>query len=149
MRKPGEDRRPKEDLDVLLNGSIEMASDLLAQDGEFEPFALALRKNGEILHLAPEDHDEDLEPEAVVETLRSALRDQRAALLAIAIVADVTLEDDDGQRMAVAISVAMEHTSGDAVNCYVPYEIEGEEVQLADLLGEPGERFVFGSDAPN
>ena len=139
----------KEELDTLLNGAIEVAAELLEEDGEFEPFALALRNDGEILHLAPEDDDEEREPEQVVESLRHTLRDARADYRAVALVADVTLEDEDSQPMTAAIQISLEHTANDPVNCYVPYEFKGEALELADLTGEPGERHVFPGERPN
>lgn len=145
-------RDPREELNELLNGAVEVAAEMLEEDGEFEPFALALRNDGEILHLSPEDTEEetDLEPEAVVESLRKTLRDARENYRAIAVVADVTLEDEQDQPMAAAIHVAMEHTAEEPVSCYVPYELnEGKGLELAELVGEPGERFVFTGDRPN
>jgi hypothetical protein len=144
-------RDPREELNELLNGAVQVASEQLEEDGEFDPFALALRMDGEIVHLAPEEDDpEELEPEAVVESLRNTLREAKDQYRAIAVVADVTLEDENDQPMTAAIHVAMEHTAEEPVSCYVPYEInDGKGVELADLMGEPGERFVFTGDRPN
>lgn len=144
------DRDPREELNDLLNGAVEVAAEMLEQEGEFEPFALALRNDGEILHLSPDDDgQEDREPEQVVESLRNTLRDAREGYRAVAVVADVTLEDENDQAMSAAIQVAMEHTSEEPVNCYVPYEFKGESLELAELVGEPGERVVFAADRPN
>jgi len=148
-------REPREELNELLNGAVEVAAEMLEEDGEFEPFALALRNDGQVLHLSPEaaedpEDETELEPEAVVESLRNTLRSSRAEYRAIAVVADVTLEDEQDQPMTAAIHVAMEHTAEEPVSCYVPYEInDGKGLELADLVGEPGERFVFTGDRPN
>jgi hypothetical protein len=141
---------PREEMDTLLNGAVEVAAEMLEQDGEFDPFALALRNDGEILHLAAEEEpDNELEPEAVVESLRNTLREAKGDYRAIAVVADVTLEDENDQPMTAAIQVAMEHQSREPVNCYVPYEFKGESLELAELVGEPGERHVFTDERPN
>lgn len=142
-------RAPRDEMNELLNGAVEVASEMLEQAGEFEPFALALRRDGEIVHLSPEDDEEEHEAEAIVETLRKTLRDDREAYRAIAVVADVTLEDEDDQPMTSAIQVAMEHSAEEPVNCWVPYEFKGEQLELADMVGEPGERFVFVGERPN
>lgn len=144
-----EPRGPKDEMDDLLNNAVEVAAEMLEQEGEFEPFALALRKDGEMMHLSPEEDGEELEPEQVVESLRNTLRDARDIYRAVAVVADVTLEDESEQAMTAAIQVSMEHSIEEPVNCYVPYEFKGEALELADLVGEPGERFVFAADVPN
>lgn len=144
------DRDPREELNDLLNDAVGVAAEMLEQEGEFEPFALALRKDGEVMHLSPEDDgDEEREPEQVVESLRNTLRDARDGYRAVAVVADVTLEDENDQAMTAAIQVAMEHEGEEPVNCYVPYEFKGESLELADLVGEPGERIVFAGERPN
>lgn len=143
-------RDPREEMNDLLNGAVEVAAEMLEQDGEFDPFALALRNDGQILHLSPEEGlKEELEPEAVVESLLNTLRGARDDYRAVAVVADVTLEDENDQPMSAAISVTMEHTIEEPVNCYVPYEFKGDALELADLVGEPGERVVFTGDRPN
>ncbi|AKF11245.1 hypothetical protein [Sandaracinus amylolyticus] len=144
------DRDAREELNDLLNGAVEVAAEMLEQEGEFEPFALALRKDGEIMHLSPDEEGEDeREPEQVVESLRKTLRESREDYRAVAVVADVTLEDENDQAMTAAIQVAMEHAAEEPVNCYVPYEFKGEALELAELVGEPGERVVFAGDRPN
>ena len=140
---------PREELNELLNGALEVASELLEKDGEFEPFALALRNDGEILHLSNEDGDGETPPEDAVEALRAELREARADYRAVAIVADVTLEDDDSQAVSSAVHVSMEHAVEAPVTCYVPYEFEGETLTLGDLVGEPGESAVFDPATPN
>ncbi len=148
---------PRDQLNELLNGAVEAATELLEADGEFDPLALALRHDGEVFHLTsdgghvPEGEDDDgPDPDAVVESLRSTLRERREELTAIAIVLDVTLEDDDEQAMTAAIAVSLEHVVEEPVSCFVPYEIDGNnKVALADLIGEPGERHVFAAALAN
>jgi hypothetical protein len=149
---------PREQLNELLNGAVEAAAELLEADGEFDPFALALRHDGEVLHLTSDGghvpngdgEDEGPDPDAVVESLRNTLRERREELTAIAIVADVTLEDEEDQAMTAAIAVSLEHVVEDPISCFVPYEIdEKNKVALADLIGEPGERHVFAASLAN
>ena len=146
---------PRGQLNELLNGAVEVAVELLAEHGEFDPFALALRTDGEVLHLgsdggeAPVD-GEGLDPDAVIASLRTSLKERKDDLVAIAIVADVTLEDEDSQATTAAIAISMEHLVEEPVSCFLPYEIdEKNEVGLADLVGEPGERHVFPAPVAN
>lgn len=148
---------PRDQLNELLNGAVEAAVELLEVDGEFDPFALALRHDGEVLHLTSDgghvstgEDDEGPDPDAVVESLRNTLRERRDELTAIAIVADVTLEDEEDEAMTAAIAVSLEHALEEPIACFVPYEIDDKsKVALADLIGEPGERHVFAEALPN
>lgn len=146
---------PRGQLNELLNGAVEVAVELLAENGEFDPFALALRTDGEVLHLGSDGGETPTEgeapdPDAVIASLRTSLIERKAELVAIAIVSDVTLEDEDSQATTAAIAVAMEHVVEEPVACFLPYEIdEKNEVGLADLVGEPGERHVFPKPVSN
>lgn len=146
---------PRGQLNELLNGAVEVAVELLAENGEFDPFALALRTNGEVLHLGSDGGDrpadgESPDPDAVIASLRTSLQERKAELIAVAIIADVTLEDEDSQATTAAIAISMEHVMEEPVSCFLPYEIdEKNEVGLADLVGEPGERHVFPAPVAN
>lgn len=149
------DGGPRDQLNELLNGAVEIAAELLAEDGEFEPFAIALRLDGELMHLTsdagePSPDGEGPDPDAVVESLRTTLRERKDELVCCAIIADVTLEDEDEQATTAAIAISLEHRVEDPVSCFVPYEInEKDELGLADLLAEPAERTIFPAPANN
>jgi hypothetical protein len=86
----------------------------------------------------------------VIASLRTSLKDRKDELVAIAIVADVTLEDEDSEATTAAIAVSMEHVVEEPVSCFLPYEIDAKnEIGLADLVGEPGERHVFPAPVAN
>src|SRR6185369_7848023 len=110
---------------------------------------------GEVLHLGSDGGEqpadgESPDPDAVIASLRTSLQERKAELVAIAIVADVTLEDEDSEATTAAIAISMEHIVEEPVSCFLPYEIdEKNEVGLADLVGEPGERHVFPAPVPN
>jgi hypothetical protein len=135
----------RDDLNQLLNGAVEVAADQLQESSEFAPFALAMQtEDGEILHLEP-DEDDGQEPEQVRAMLVAGLRGgaMQGQYRAVAVVTDVTLEDDQGEPVSSAIHIALEHADEEPVTCIVPYEIGEEDLELADLVAEPGERLVF------
>ena len=134
---------------MLLNEAVGLASEILEEHGEFSPFALALRHDGEIVHVAPDEDTEETESEAVVRALEAAIRVDRAEYRAIAVVADVTLEDENDEPMSSAVSIAIEHRDETPLNCYVPYEFEDEKLKLGDLMPEEGVSRVFSKDPPN
>ena len=133
-----------DDLNALLGSAVDVATDLLADATEFAPFALAMRRgDDEIVHLEPEQPDDD--PETIISALEEGLREaaEQGRYRAVAIVSDVTVEDDDGELVTSAIHIAMEHAEEDAVSCVVPYTIGEAEVELGDLIAEPTERVIF------
>jgi hypothetical protein len=136
----------QDDLNALLNGAVDVATDLLATDSEFAPFALAIQaEDGEIFHLEPDEEDMDLDAQQVAAALAGGLREaaNEGRWRATAIVADVTLEDEEGEAVTAAIHVSLEHADGEPVTAVVPYEIGDENVELGDLMAEPGESVVF------
>ena len=147
MARPA--RTAKKDLDELLNGAIQVASGRLEEASELAPFALALRIDGEILHFEPDPEDlpeGEVNDEAILASLRAALKDRVAELRAVALVADVTLEGAEGEAATAAIAVALEHKQTDPVECVLPYELAEGGIALAELVVEPGERHVFASE---
>lgn len=133
----------RDDLNELLTSAVDVATDHIAESTEFAPFALAMQPDGEILQLESEGEGEDPEEvrSVLIEGLREGARSGRYK--AIALVTDVTLEDDAGESIASAIHVALEHVDEQPVVCIVPYTIDNEQVELEDLVAEPGERVVF------
>lgn len=59
---------PRGQLNELLNGAVEIAAELLAEHGEFDPFALALRQDGEIMHLGSDGGDVPADGESPIPT---------------------------------------------------------------------------------
>ena len=135
----------EEDLNELLNDAVDVATDMLAKASEFVPFALAMQPDGEVFHIEPEEEDQGGDPEAILDALRLGLREaaMKGRWKAVAVVADITVEDDDGEAMTAAIHIAMEHLDGDPVTCIVPYAIADDAVELDELYAEPGEPAVF------
>jgi len=138
----------RDDLNELLNGAIDVATDRLQTTTEFAPFALAMQADdGEVFHLEPDDEEDDSEApdEQVIAALRGGLREAATAgrWRAVAICADVTIEDDAGEAVTSAIHVMLEHADHDPVACTVPYAIAEDAVELSELMAEPGESVVF------
>ncbi|MCA9608507.1 MAG: hypothetical protein KC619_23040 [Myxococcales bacterium] len=141
----------REDLNALLNAAIDVATDMLAADTEFAPFAMAIQKeDGEIFHVEPEDEDDGADDEVVIAALYAGLKEAVAEgrWKAIAVCADVTIEGDEGDAVSSAILVRMEHEADEPVACMVSYDIGEETVELGDLHAEPGEARVFVEATP-
>ena len=143
----------EDDYNALLNGAIDVATDFLSQHSEFPPFAMAMQdEDGELFHIEPEGEEgEELDSETVMAAMAAGLRDDARGgrWRAIALVADVTLEDDGGEAVTAAIHVAMEHRDDDPVSAVLPYAIDGEQVELDELIAEPGEAVDFVTEQPS
>lgn len=141
----------RDDLNALLNGAVDVATDQLEARSEFAPFALAMQaSDGEIFQVEPDEEDADLDAEHVAAALAGGLRRgaREGRWRAVALVADVTLEDEEGEAVTAAIHIGLEHADDDPVTCVVPYAIEGDQVELDELMAEPGEPLIFVSDEP-
>ena len=140
----------REDLEALLNAAIDVATDVLASSTEFLPFALAMQEeDGEIFHLESDETDAGADHELILAALTGGLREAAAEgrWRAVARVADVTVEDEDGEPMSSAIHIMLEHRNAEAITCSVPYAIE-DTVELDELVAEPGDDEVFAPLTP-
>lgn len=116
------------DLDQLLSAAIEAASGMLAADGEFYPFAVALTHAGELVAPGVDPGTDQPDAEVVVDLLITALRDGREGIRAAALCSDVTVASDNGDQDA--IRVELEAPECEPVTVVVPYD-------AGPVLGEP------------
>ena len=138
----------REELNELLNEAIDVAAGHLARGTEFLPFAVATQaEDGEIYHVEPDDEDITPDQELIVDALRGALRDaaRGGRWKAVAIVADVTVEDEEGEAVTSAIHIQLEHAAGESVSCTIPYSLDDEAVELADMITEPADLSIFAA----
>ncbi len=136
----------REDLNALLNAAVDVATAHLREESEFAPFALAMQaEDGEILHMEADEESPYEDPDELRAVLVAGLREgaSEGRFRAVAIVTDVTLEDDEGQPVTSAIHASLEHADDEPVTCVVPYELGAESVELGDLVAEPGDSVVF------
>jgi hypothetical protein len=126
------------DLDQLLGASVEAAVQLLAKDGEFYPFALALTAEGEVVAPSVEPDTDHPSAAEVEELLVQALRGKRADLRAACVCSDVRIRSDAGEERD-AIRIELESPQAEPLVVMVPYA----DQQLDEPFGLPGERRVF------
>lgn len=129
---------PPNDLDQLLGASVEAAVRMLAQEGEFYPFALAMTAEGEVV--APQVTPSSDRPTAdeVAELLLAALQEARSGFRASAMCSDVRIRNDEGDERD-AIRIELEAPEADPLVVVVPYA----DQKLDEPFGMPGERRVF------
>lgn len=141
------------DMNELLAGAVDLATEFLARASEFEPFGLAMSaSDGTIMHVAPEDSGPSLDAPEILALLRAELREaaHEGTYRAAALVSDVTVEDDNAQPITSAIRVIVEHhdTEG-AIQCVLPYSIHNDEVELDEMTVEQHDTSIFIPPVPN
>lgn len=127
------------DLDQLLGACVEAAARLLAENGEFYPFALAVSADGEIVSPSIDPGSDHPSADHVATLLLEALRTSRAEIRAAASCSDVRLRSDAGEERD-AIRIELESPEMDQLVVVVPYA----GGVLEEPFGMPGERRVFG-----
>ncbi|WP_121254040.1 hypothetical protein [Nocardioides ferulae] len=146
------DERLQSEFDELLNVGIDVAQQLLEEQGAFLPFAVALTAEGETQVMMLED-DEDIDGEEALEALVEELTENRDGLVGIAVVSDVLLDDDqDAIRVDIehsdlateAMVMALEYSPVDDSS---PSGAESAEddtpYSYGELLGSVGERRIW------
>jgi hypothetical protein len=138
--------RERNDADLLLTEATELAIHFLESSGEFYPFAIVLDSADQVQHVqvyageAPTVAD-------VYDQLLRGLRNGAAGdgYRALAVVRNVRLTDTQAGKTGDAISVAIEHSLGHAVQCFVPYLLESGQCTTEPPRATPGVRTVFGN----
>jgi hypothetical protein len=130
----------QDDLDGLLDASVSMAHDLLAEHGEFAPFGVAVTDEGEG-RLLSGDPSEAVS-EAMLENMYAGARAHRDQYRAVAFTSDTRVGEP---IQSDAIRVEVEHrdsTFGMVV--FAPYSTGGEgEVAIGELMSAPDSRRIW------
>ena len=127
------------DLDGLLNPAVGFAQQQLEKRGEFHPYAVAVRADGETEMVdASLAVDNSLDMVAV---LWEALAHRRDGIRAVAVVADVRVVSDGGD----AIGAEIEHAEGTALKLVLPYKKKrfGRGVEFGELRVSAGTRHIW------
>jgi hypothetical protein len=107
------------DLDRLADATVAAARNFLDRNGEFIPFPMAIKADGELALIGlqqPETPEIPL-PQDVIDGIIDLFRDRRDSIRALAIGADVRLASEDLD----AIEVRLEHREGVSLSVLVPY----------------------------
>lgn len=132
------------DLDELLNAALGSAQQQLARRGEFYPYAVAIRFDGqaEMIAARPEPTDEHPAARDVITACVDELRSRQEQLRAGAIVSDIRLP---GLNSSDAIDVSLEHAEGHALRVQLPYTRRrlGKEIDYGRLRAAPAGRQIW------
>jgi hypothetical protein len=112
------------ELDQLLNSALEFAKQMLSKHGEFFPFGSSMDPAGKIIMDGAHTGDEHPPSQELIDLLTQsyAQRAEAGELRAAAICADVRVVPPGKSSKTDAISVGLEHQSGEAVTVFLPYQ---------------------------
>jgi hypothetical protein len=137
------------DLDQLLNVALEFAQKMLRQYGEFYPFGTSMGIDGKIIMDGATTGREHPSSQELLDLLLNsyAKRVKTGELRATAICADVRVQPPGSVQKTDAISVGLEHTNGEAVTVFLPYQ-KGwfGRVRYGTLFSSGRDRQIFSRD---
>src|SRR2546421_11430945 len=105
------------DMDALLNAALPFAQQQLAKHGEFFPYGVAMKRDGQIAMVAGYTGTERPPSTEVLDIIYEALRSKADENRGAAVVADVRLSGEETD----ALQVEVEHRDGIAPKIFFPY----------------------------
>ena len=139
----------EEQVDELLNDLVPLVHEQLTEQGGVYPFAATLTADGEkeIVNAVEEDAEE--EPENPLEELSATLTERIAAggVDLVAVITDVTVDFEEGKGDEDAIHFAFEHKNGEAIEIFMPYTRNGDDVELGEMVAQHGVNRYFAPAA--
>jgi hypothetical protein len=112
----------QDDFDRLAEVTIAAARNFLDHNGDFIPFPMAIKADGELALIGLEQPVTQTVPDVleVLKGIETLFRDRRDSIRALAIGSDVHVPEEATD----AIEVRLEHRDGLAVTVIVPYQID-------------------------
>ena len=141
---------PKEDVEQLMNEGIEFAARMLREHGEFYPFGVVRKADGNIQHVGASDGREKPPSAALIDVLRSSYRQEGQAgrYSATAMFYDVRIVPPGKSAKSDAVQVELEHSGGYCANVFFPYtRDEGGHVSFGEIFASKRDPTVFGKES--
>jgi hypothetical protein len=129
------------DLDELLNASLGFAQQQFASDGEFYPYAAAIRLDGETETIAAPPGTPSEYPAAadIIAACLAELTARQQTIRAAAIVVDVRLPELGSD----AIEVSLEHVEGQALRVQLPYSKRRRNISYGPVRASADSRRIW------
>ncbi len=132
-------------MDQLLDQGIQKALSLIREQGEFYPFGVTRKENGEFTLVQARVDLENPTSNQVQEKLLTGLNQdaRRQQFTTAAVVSDVRLRNPQTQRVSDAIRVHLEDREGEPIIFFLPYVNQGQSVATSDILAEHAPSLIF------
>lgn len=134
------------DFEKLLNAVIPIAQRMLKDLGGFIPFGAFVTADGEVQLAGGEGDPSHLETQEIVEMYLDAYQAVAANgnFNSTALCVDVRIHVPGKMDKTDAIQIMLEHSGGEALNAFMPYEKHEEaEIIYAPLFATPSDPRVF------
>jgi hypothetical protein len=126
------------DMDAMLNAALPFAQQMLAERGEFYPYAFSMSAGGEIRMVSAYTGTEKPASLDLLALIYEGLASRAVELRAAAIVSDVKLGSGDD-----AIRLEIEHREGAVLAVVLPYKQQRGGIKYGDLAAIPGEHRIW------
>lgn len=138
---------PKSESEALLNAALPFAEQLLAQYGEFFPYAHAMDESGKFIFVAASDRRDRPPSKELIGVLKEGLQTGARAgkYKATALVYDVRITLPESGVKSDAIAVSLNHKANYAVLLFFPYRLEGKKVVTGEPLAQAEENYAFST----
>jgi hypothetical protein len=134
------------DFDKLLGAVIPIAQAMLKDLGAFIPFGAFVTGDGEVQLAGGEGDPSHFETEEIVEMYLEAFRQAAGDgnFTATALCVDVRVHVPGQLEKTEAIQIMLEHSGGEALDAFMPYEKQAESgMAYAQLFATPAVPRVF------
>ena len=134
------------DFNKLLSAVIPIAQAMLKDLGTFIPFGAFVTREGEVQLAGGEGDPSRLDTAEIVEMYLEAFREAGGDgnFASTALCVDVRIHVPGKLEKTDAIQIMLEHSGGEALNAFMPYEKhEQSEIVYAPLFATPADPRVF------
>jgi hypothetical protein len=144
-----EEHSPKREAEALMNTGLVLAGKMLQEHGEFFPFGVAMKSDGEIEFVGVKDGRERLPSHDVLDLLIGSFLE--SALLgtyrAVAVFADVCATPPGAAEKTDAIMISLEHVDGYCIDVLEPYRIHDGVAEYGPMWAQKRVPQVFRAES--
>ena len=138
---------PKSEVEQLMNDAVGVAfaDSMLRQHGEFFPYGVAMKPDGEIVSVAIDTDTDQPASEEVIDVLEKSMKEsaELGEYKAAGIFYDVRVTLPSTGEPSDAIAASLFHAEGYSVTVFFPYRIESEGVEYGELFAQAADNVVF------
>jgi len=134
------------EFDKLLSAVIPIAQAMLKDLGAFIPFGAFITSDGEVQLAGGAGDPSRFETGEIVEMYLEAYREAAGDgnFTSTALCVDVRIQVPGKLEKTDAIQIMLEHSGGEALNAFMPYEKQAEsDITYASLFATPADPRVF------
>ena len=128
------------DIEKILDLMFPFVENLLIKNGEFYPFAAAMKNSGEIEQVGIEEDDDNPASQKVIDELKDVLVSLKSNYKAYALFYNVYHKTDEINAIAVKVEHKIEASS---FTFYYPYELLNGELNYKDAWKTEKQMEIF------